>query len=199
MKRIILALLSIALLFSLCACAVPPKEIIIAEDTINLLTGDQYTVDYLVNPDNAKYTLTFSSSNDSVVAVENGTLTAVAPGKATITISTNNDLNKTWNIIVSDPPAMARLSSTEKAFFRILISNINSFNVPSSLRVQKVGKLSSSQYRISVKVQNRMGTTLTGTYDVKYASIKETTSSITSSDSSINVDLINAALDEFWG
>ena len=199
MKRIILALLSIALLFSLCACAVPPKEIIIAEDTINLLTGDQYTVDYLVNPDNAKYTLTFSSSNDSVVAVENGTLTAVAPGKATITISTDNDLSKTWSIIVSDPPAMARLSSTEKAFFRILISNINSFNVPSSLRVQKVGKLSSSQYRISVKVQNRMGTTLTGTYDVKYASIKETTSSITSSDSSINVDLINAALDEFWG
>ena len=199
MKRSILVLSLFLIITTLCGCGTAaPKEIIVAEKDISLLTGDYYALDYLVEPIDAYYELTFSSSDDSVVTVDDGILKAISSGKAIITVNTQNDISEEWKIKVSDPPATELLSRRERRFLRVFMSVIENFTVPNSVRITKISSISDDHYRITVQSQNRMGATLTGNYDIAFGSFKEAVTSVTSHNTSFDIGLINEAIKSYF-
>ena len=61
------------------------------ETSLDLLTGDRTTLTATVLPSNASdKTISWSSSNESVVTVKNGKVTAISAGQATITVTTKD-------------------------------------------------------------------------------------------------------------
>ena len=68
---------------------------------IELTEGDVTTLTATIKPDNAtNKNVTWSSSNSSIASVSNGKVTALAPGSATITVTTE-DGNKTATCLVT--------------------------------------------------------------------------------------------------
>ena len=69
---------------------------------LNLTEGDTAWLNATVSPDDATdKTLTWTSSDESVVRVsENGEVTAVAPGTATVTVTASNGLTASCNVNV---------------------------------------------------------------------------------------------------
>ena len=71
------------------AATVPVTGVTLNKTSTSLYVGDTETLTATVAPDNATdKTVTWTSSNPSVATVENGVVTAVAPGTATITVTT---------------------------------------------------------------------------------------------------------------
>ena len=65
---------------------VPVNEITLNEDNLELTVGSTVTLKATVTPDNATYpSVTWTSDKESVATVENGVITAVSAGTATIT------------------------------------------------------------------------------------------------------------------
>ena len=88
MKKVLLALFAAGLLLTACQ----PKEVLptgvsLDKPKLALVEGDSYTLKAIVNPQDAENKeLTWSSSADAVATVDqNGKVTAVKEGKATIT------------------------------------------------------------------------------------------------------------------
>ena len=74
-------------------------------DDLLLAKGFSYKLQVLREPDEAPYSLTWTSSNDAVCTVDaNGLVTAKAPGTATITVSDNgeNHCKATCTVTVAD-------------------------------------------------------------------------------------------------
>ena len=100
-KGIVLSLLAIGLMFVMTACGVQISSISLQEN-LELKQGDSETlsVEYLTDKEvesdalaeaAQKLELTWTSSDETVAAVdEGGTVTAVSPGEATISVSDKN-------------------------------------------------------------------------------------------------------------
>jgi uncharacterized protein YjdB len=79
---------------AVCAVTVTPKPIkvtgiTLSQTSLTLAAGGQAALTYTINPSNAtNQSVTWKSSNAGVVTVENGRLTAIKKGKATITVTT---------------------------------------------------------------------------------------------------------------
>ena len=90
--------------FKLTIMSVPVTQIIInkAEETISI--GKSFNISTKILPSNATdQSLTYISNNNNVVTVDkNGKVTGIKPGKATITVKSNNGVTATCNVIVSD-------------------------------------------------------------------------------------------------
>lgn len=70
-----------------------------------LKEGESFTLTATVTPANAKdKTVTWTSSNPEVAAVEGGLVTAIAVGSAVITATTVNGLTATCNVTVTEKP-----------------------------------------------------------------------------------------------
>ena len=67
---------------------VPVTGVSLNATEIDLTVGNTETLIATVTPDNANRNVTWSSSDDTVATVDNGVVTAVAPGTATITATT---------------------------------------------------------------------------------------------------------------
>ena len=67
--------------------AQPVKEITLDKPAITLTEGETGTLKATVKPDDADQEIVWTSSDTKIATVENGTVTAVAPGSATITVS----------------------------------------------------------------------------------------------------------------
>ena len=69
------------------------SEMVISDYTLNLKVNDNYTLIAAVYPDNATYqVLNYESSDEEICEIDNnGNITALKPGTAVITISTNDD------------------------------------------------------------------------------------------------------------
>ncbi|MDY0396782.1 Ig domain-containing protein [Virgibacillus halophilus] len=61
------------------------ESVVVSPKTNNLEVGRTRTLRATVTPDTAKQDVTWSSDNDEVATVDNGTVTAVGEGTATIT------------------------------------------------------------------------------------------------------------------
>ena len=75
--------------------SIPPTGVKFAdnESLISIERGETYSYNYSVTPKGATgYTLNWESSNDSVATVEDGTVTAVSGGHATITVGEAHQL-----------------------------------------------------------------------------------------------------------
>ena len=71
--------------------SVPVTDVSLDEDTLSLYTGDTASLTATVEPSNAtNQKVTWSSDNADVATVDNGTVTAVGAGEATITVTTED-------------------------------------------------------------------------------------------------------------
>lgn len=87
------------------APVVEVKSVTLNQKTANMYVGNTLTLTATVNPANATdKTLKWTSSNETVATVEDGTVTAKAAGKATITVTTANGKTAKCDITVAIPP-----------------------------------------------------------------------------------------------
>lgn len=70
-----------------------PTDISLSEETMSLHVGDTATLDAILTPTYARSEITWSSSDSDIVTVEDGNLTAVGRGNATITAQTSNNIS----------------------------------------------------------------------------------------------------------
>ena len=85
--------------------AVPVEGVTLDKTELELTVGSSATLQETVTPDNATdKSVTWESSDDAIATVENGTVTAVAAGSATITVKTV-DGEKTASCAVTVKPA----------------------------------------------------------------------------------------------
>ena len=81
---------------------VPLTAISVKEAAITLTVGDTHTAQVAFSPENTtdSKTLEYETSDASIVRVENGVLTAVAKGQATVTVQAANGLTATITVTV---------------------------------------------------------------------------------------------------
>lgn len=83
--------------------AIPVTGITLNKETLSLVKGAKETLTATVSPENATdKTVTWTSSNETVAKVENGVVTAVAAGKATITAKAG-EKTATCAVTVTNP------------------------------------------------------------------------------------------------
>ena len=81
---------------------VEPTDISLNASSISLAVGGEKTLIATITPEDATATVTWSSSNESVATVDqNGKVTAVAAGTATITAKVTDDIKATCTVSVT--------------------------------------------------------------------------------------------------
>jgi len=100
---------------------IPVESVELNKTTLELLEGESETLTVTINPDNATVkTVTWSTSNTSIATVENGKITAVMEGEATITAKVG-EKSATCRVVVSKkviPVASIELNKTELALIK---------------------------------------------------------------------------------
>lgn len=78
------------------------QEIILNTTDLSMATGETYTLTFTTVPESVEgIVVTWNSSNEAIATVDNGTVTALATGTATITAS-YEDISATCNVTVTD-------------------------------------------------------------------------------------------------
>ncbi len=96
----------------------PPTSITLSETSLTLNVGDSATLSATLSPTNASQSVTWTSSNQSVVKVNNGVLTPVAVGTAIVTASSTIDssISASATITVTNiPVAVTGLNVNESS------------------------------------------------------------------------------------
>ena len=79
------------------------ESISFEDEVLNLVVNNSKKLEPVINPSDATYTLTWKSSNSSVVSVDkNGNIKGLKKGSATITVTTNNNKTATIKVNVND-------------------------------------------------------------------------------------------------
>ena len=83
----------------------PITSVVLSDETVTLNVGESYSLNADVLPINASgdHTVTWSVSDESVVSLEDGQITALKAGTATVTVTTSNDLTDECTITVHNP------------------------------------------------------------------------------------------------
>ncbi len=91
-----------------CVIFVPlhAEELVISKEAVDLKVGEEYEIPYRVYPEETTDKITWKTSDKSVADVdENGKVTAIGEGTATITVSTENGLSAECKVTVTMPHA----------------------------------------------------------------------------------------------
>lgn len=84
---------------------IPVTSITLSQTNLSGKPTDNWTLQAIVKPDNATdKTVTWSTTNKNVATVENGVVTAVGDGTATIKGKTKNGLEASCKVTVATPP-----------------------------------------------------------------------------------------------
>ena len=90
---------------------IPPKGISLKKTKATLAVGDTLTLKKTLTPEDAETSFTWISSKPSVATVSNkGKVTALKPGKAKITVKTDNGKKASAVITVKPAPRKVRLN-----------------------------------------------------------------------------------------
>lgn len=90
------------------------SELNLSQSKIEIKKNEKYTLQTTVLPENSEdKTITWSTSDAKIAIVEDGKITGIQPGTATITASTSNGIEKTCNVIVKVPATELQLNKTE--------------------------------------------------------------------------------------
>lgn len=122
MKKICaVLLLSVMAMMIFCSCGQSDvQSIIMTNSDITMTVGDSTTLSYVVNPQNASQKgLTWSSSNESVASVDDGTVKAHKDGTATITVMTPAGVKATCNVTVGKVEAESITLSTTTSSIKV--------------------------------------------------------------------------------
>jgi len=147
---------------------VPKVVSITIPDNLTLKIGESYTFSPVIYETDAETTLTWSSSNSSVVSVNNGTIKAVAAGTATITCTASNGVSATCNVTI-DPIWVNEISlSTTKCQMEKLEKLRLSATISPKNATNKILTWSSTDENIAIVDNSGLVTALsTGTCFIK--------------------------------
>lgn len=85
---------------------IPPTSLTLERNTLTLIIGDSYEMEYTLLPlDTTMKTVVWTSNNTSAVTVTDGTIKAVAEGNATIAAATQNGITAICTVTVVKMPA----------------------------------------------------------------------------------------------
>lgn len=106
MKKIISSVLIATLMllaFSACSFSREIRSLSFNEPSVEMTVGDTRSLDISAEPANAILKkLTWTSSNNNIVSVNDGTIRAVSAGNAVITVKTERGVSKSCNVSVKD-------------------------------------------------------------------------------------------------
>ena len=134
-----------------------PDDLILNQDNYKLKTGKSVQVNPVIVPDNAiNKKLSWKSSNDAIATVDqNGLITAVSEGTATITVTTENNLSKSIQVVVDNRPDLYTY------FYGSMV--INGYIENLSINVLNRDSEDISIDKIEVYENNKLKTTYTNT------------------------------------
>ena len=89
-----------------------PTAIKISNASLSLGVNETYNLTTTITPSNAFNTVTWTSSNASIVTVSNGKLTAKKAGTATITVKTANNKSATCKVTVKPAASSVKLDKS---------------------------------------------------------------------------------------
>jgi len=108
---------------------VPVTGVNLNRSALSLKIGETGTLSATVNPSNATYkTVIWSSSNSGIASVNNGKVTAISGGTATITASTVDGTSATCTVTVKSPVVFLDLAEILKTQSQGVINNLGAFN-----------------------------------------------------------------------
>jgi uncharacterized protein YjdB len=87
------------------ATEIPLNGIEVSNDESSLAVGSKLQLSVIANPENTTdvYTLSYKSSDESIASVdENGVVTGVKAGKVTITITTSNGIETSYDLTIEN-------------------------------------------------------------------------------------------------
>ena len=104
MKKIVLfGLIVILAIAMLCSCGATEVQSIMIDPSKTITVGASINLDFSIQPENAtKKGIVWSSSNDSVATVNDGSVKALKSGEADITVSSPSGVKATCHITVED-------------------------------------------------------------------------------------------------
>ncbi len=105
-----IAIVVLIALLAVAACAVfyfvirgvQAKEIVLNKENLSVKAGESDSLKFTINPENTKNkTVTWSTSNDTIATVSQGTVTGVNEGTCTVTVKTSNGKTDSCEITVT--------------------------------------------------------------------------------------------------
>lgn len=118
-KTAMLLAMILCIMVFLCACGPKkPTAILFKENAVELKIEEQHQLEYTLVPEDAEAAdLKWQSANEEVVTVdETGSIIGIAPGTATVVLSTPDGVMASCEVTVLPPTAYDMLNKYEKAF-----------------------------------------------------------------------------------
>lgn len=114
-------------------------EVALEKESLTLLKGGNKTLTATVSPENTTdKTLTWSSSDEQVATVEDGVVTAVSVGEATITVTTENGKTDTCRITVIETALRFRTMRIDEAgFYGKVAHTTETFSLTDEIEVKE--------------------------------------------------------------
>lgn len=211
MKKILIVFCLICLLLSCVSCqskkeSIKLETITFEQESYSVREENSGYLSYTIQPDNAEYNLTWTSSDTSIVTVDYGKITGVKAGEATITVSDVNGATASCKVIVISKTAYGRLPKHAQEFVDAFMKCIDDFKNPSSVTIETITCRSNEEswatwgkWEIYVKGENSFGGYSASLYclfedgSIVKAPIQMKPSY---SDYMYNLDLINEAVQE---
>lgn len=181
--------------------------------SISLDIGENVVLKYTLLPENAPDAgVAWKSINPEIVTVnEQGSVTAVAPGKTTVICSTPNGVFGQCDVEVKEPSAVSMLNELEKKVFDFMTEKMTKyFYNASAVRLRDIfGDVESIDVGFSLYLQgtNKVGGTIYKLYLIATYTDPWTYTDMTSlmnyngksmDPNVMDYKKINAALEEYW-
>ena len=158
-----------------------PTGISLSKTTVSLIEGEAETITATVTPSSATQTVTWTSSNESVATVDdNGTITAVEAGTATITATTVNSLTASCEVTVTAPDASSiSLDVTELTLYVGSSYTLTATVLPENAADKTVTWTTSDETVATVSTDGLVNGVKTGTATVTATTINGLTATCT--------------------
>lgn len=209
MKKFILGVISLCLMFSISACSssssslfgpktIPVSNIILSADSVELTVGKSKSITYTILPEDAtNRSLTWQSSDENVASVSYGQIKAISPGTATITVFNSEGVTARCVVKVIQKPAYDRLTESEKRFVDNFVKYADRYFInPSSVEIKNIF-IRPSDYIIFLSAENQLGGTTSQYVALDYnEGFLNTKQNYNLPESTMNIELINKAIKE---
>ena len=99
----------------------PVSNVILDNNTINIYNKETKSVNYTIEPNNGiVFSAQWNSSNNNIVTVnDNGIISAVNPGNATVSLIINNNIKRTINVNVNQGITDIKLNYMTKKIIKV--------------------------------------------------------------------------------
>lgn len=192
--------------FTVTVTTIPITGIILSSGMCELTEEGNIKLEYTLFPENASDVgLLWKSTDETIASVdESGVITGVAPGQATISLSTQDGVMDTCSVTVLQKPAYERLSQKEQAFVDLALKYLNAFKNPGSVVIKEIEEATlNNTWVVTVSAQNGFGGNSIDTYMLddsfgfwNWGSLDIDLELDITPDKSYNISLINEAIGE---